>query len=270
MLASSAFVLAALTMTGIYMKQDAKENTDEGYTVDFTALENNVNDKLEQIADNGTQGDLTAQNVTTDDLDYQPMPLEGDIPITEQVGSGDVEIPGLTDGMAKAEDARENTQVGETQDRPASGANMVVAQELHFSEEEGLTRPVSGEVLLPYSMDAGVYFATLDQYKYNPAVVYSAEVGTSVAACAQARVADIYEDARLGCVAVLDLGDGYQAIYGQLGSLQVSAGDYVEAGEILGTVGNPTKYYIVEGSNLYFGLTRDGEAVDPEALMNGQ
>lgn len=280
MIASSAFVLAALTMTGIYMKRDVEENTDEGYVVDFTALENNVNDKLGEIADNsvGIKEDMTAKNVTTDDLDYQPMPLEGEIPISEQVGSADVEIPGVTDGLAKAGDEQEdsgedgspkpNDAEAVEEERAASGNNMVVAQELHFSKEEGLTRPVNGEILLPYSMDAGIYFATLAQYKYNPAVVYSAQTGTLVAACAQARVADIYDDAKLGCVVVLDLGDGYQAVYGQMDNLKVAAGDYVEAGEILGEVGNPTKYYIVEGSNLYFGLTRDGEAVNPEVLMS--
>ena len=40
MLASSAFVLAALTMTGVYMKGQNVESKDDGYTLDFTALEN--------------------------------------------------------------------------------------------------------------------------------------------------------------------------------------------------------------------------------------
>ena len=39
MIASSAFVLTALTLTGIYMKEGKVESKDEGYTVDFSALE---------------------------------------------------------------------------------------------------------------------------------------------------------------------------------------------------------------------------------------
>ena len=46
MLASSAFVLAALTMTGVYMKGQNVESRDDGYTLDFTALPNNADDKL--------------------------------------------------------------------------------------------------------------------------------------------------------------------------------------------------------------------------------
>lgn len=52
MLASSAFVLAALTMTGVYMKGQNVESRDDGYTLDFTALPNNADDKLQEITEN--------------------------------------------------------------------------------------------------------------------------------------------------------------------------------------------------------------------------
>ena len=52
MFASSAFVLAALTMTGIYMKSRNVESQDDGYTIDFTALEDSTDDKYEEIAQN--------------------------------------------------------------------------------------------------------------------------------------------------------------------------------------------------------------------------
>ena len=52
MIASSVFVLAALTMTGIYMKSNNTEEQGDGYTIDFTALEDNVEDKHEEIAQN--------------------------------------------------------------------------------------------------------------------------------------------------------------------------------------------------------------------------
>ena len=39
--------------------------------------------------------------------------------------------------------------------------------------------------------------------------------------------------------------------------------DYVEAGHVLGYIGEPTKYFSVEGSNLYFELQKDGTPIDP-------
>ena len=70
-----------------------------------------------------------------------------------------------------------------------------------------------------------------------------------------------------GCTVTVDLGDGYEAVYGQLKELNFAKGDYVEAGHVLGYVGEPTKYFTVEGSNLYFELDKDGTPVDPVAYF---
>ena len=45
-------------------------------------------------------------------------------------------------------------------------------------------------------------------------------------------------------------------------------GDYVEAGHVIGYVTEPTKYYSVEGSNLYFELRKDGVPVDPIEFLD--
>ena len=60
---------------------------------------------------------------------------------------------------------------------------------------------------------------------------------------------------------------GTSAAYGQLMDVAVSVGSYVEEGDILGYVAAPTKYYTLEGTNLYFALTKDGEPVNPEVLF---
>ena len=49
--------------------------------------------------------------------------------------------------------------------------------------------------------------------------------------------------------------------------MAVSVGSYVDEGDILGFVATPTKYYTLEGANLYFALTKDGEPVNPEVLF---
>ena len=143
----------------------------------------------------------------------------------------------------------------------------MVTAALNFSEANGLVRPVSGDILMHYSMDGSIYFKTLDQYKYNPAVIFSAAEGTQVNACAEGRVVAIFEDAQIGQAVTLDLGNGYQVTYGQLRDLGVTQNSYVKAGDVLGFVAAPTKYYSLEGSNLYFKLTKDNVAVNPEQLF---
>ena len=65
----------------------------------------------------------------------------------------------------------------------------------------------------------------------------------------------------------IDFGNGYEAIYGQLVSTQVKTGDYVEATTTLGYVAEPTKYYVNEGSNLYFEMRKNGRPVDPKEYL---
>ncbi len=134
---------------------------------------------------------------------------------------------------------------------------------LVFSDEDVLSWPVDGNVLIPFNMEQTVYFATLDQYKYNPAVIIAGQVGEEVWAATDGKVTSIKKDAQTGTTVTVDLGDGFQAIYGQLGELHVKEGDRVEEGVLIGYLGEPTKYYSVEGCNLYFQLLKDGEAVDP-------
>lgn len=279
MLASSAFVLTALTMTGIYMQARDEESKDNGYTLDFTALENNTENKSQEIAQNNQPKPLgnsvpleNFADVTEDDLDYMPM----------EAGSGNIEIPGLTT-IPGQEDllAEEEPQTpAETDDSGNEGKEekkednvksepkkVTVSKELHFAESDGLLRPVSGEVLIPFSMDSSVYFSTLDQYKYNPALMLDAEEGTSVSACAEGKVIDIFQNAEIGNAVTMDLGDGYQITYGQLQEISVSLDSYVNPGEQVGTIAAPTKYYSIEGANLYLKLTMDGTPVNPEILF---
>lgn len=267
MLASSAFVLAALTMTGVYMKGQNVESKDDGYTLDFTALENNADDKMQEISEyneehllkeeenipeltaNNTAGnEIAAAPVTEDDLDYLP----------QEVGSGHVEIPGLTDQETLQEAAEAEQRMPE----------LTVEKTLHFTGSDGMQKPVQSDILMHYSMDKSIYFATLDQYKYNPATIFSAEEGMTVTACAQGKVTSIFENEEIGKAVTLDLGDGYEATYGQLAEITVKENAYVNPGETIGSVAAPTKYYSAEGSNVYFALTHNGDPVNGETLFH--
>ena len=139
----------------------------------------------------------------------------------------------------------------------------VTTPSLHFPVEEGLLWPMDGSVIMNYSMNATIYHATLDQYKYNPAIIIAGDVNNKVYAVAQGKITDISQNEVTGTTVTVDLGDGYQAIYGQLKELNFKVGDYLESGHVIGYISEPTKYYSVEGSNLYFELQKDGEPVDP-------
>ena len=112
-------------------------------------------------------------------------------------------------------------------------------------------------------MDKTVYFKTLDQYKYNPALVISGAVGDQVLSVAKGLVKSIDVTAQTGTTVTVDLGNGFEAIYGQLKEVPVKVGDYVETKTVLGYLSEPTKYYSAEGCNLYFEMRKNGEPINP-------
>ena len=165
-----------------------------------------------------------------------------------------------TEATEEKEDNAKKTKKTETVATAAENS-------LHFDTKKGMQWPLEGEILLDYSMDATVYFPTLEQYRYNPAIVISAAVNDKINAVAKGKITDISENEVTGCTVKQDLGDGYTAIYGQLKELNFKKGDMVEAGQTIGYVGEPTKYYSTEGSNVYFELQKDGKPVNPKEYL---
>lgn len=131
------------------------------------------------------------------------------------------------------------------------------------ADSDLLMWPAAGTILIDYSMDGSVYFPTLNQYKYNPALVIGSDVGNQVLAAAKGVVESIYVDEETGTTLVMNIGNGYKLTYGQLKELAVEEGDIVEEGAVIGYVSEPTKYYTQEGSNLYFAMTEQDVPVDP-------
>ena len=153
-----------------------------------------------------------------------------------------------------------NEDAGEATDVSASAVNLPA---VNFSEDTLMEWPVNGNILLDYSMDQTTYFPTLDQYKLSPGISVGAVEGAPVTAAVNGTVYSIEQDAQTGTTLTMELGNGYQAVYGQLEDLTVSEGDTVKKGTTIGYIAQPTKYYSTEGTNLYFAMKRNGEPVDP-------
>ncbi len=152
-----------------------------------------------------------------------------------------------------------------TDNNPQTGVQSTAGSStsINFCEDSKLLWPVNGSILMSYSMDKTVYFSTLDQYKYNPAVIISGAEGDQVLCGTTGIVKSIDITAETGTTVNVDIGNGYELFYGQLKEVPVNVGDYVEAKSVLGYVSQPTKYYSVEGCNVYFEMRKDGQPVNP-------
>ncbi len=275
MLVSSVFVLTALTMTGFYVKEKNEAEKD-GYMVDMSALEKKTEEKTKEIAKTVEPAPAAENTVKGNDLDYDPNFQEASSDEVTASFGNEVTAQGGGDETANKDIAQEGVleEAGETeetkpqeaeseQSEAVETASMEAAKALSFHEKDNLGWPVAGNVLINYSMDKTVYFPTLQQYKYSPAIVIAASEGENITASADGKVVSVFEDAEIGQAVTMDIGNGYELTYGQLQDIMVLQGDVVSAGDVIGKVAAPTKYYSVEGPNIYFRLTKDGRPVNP-------
>ena len=157
----------------------------------------------------------------------------------------------------------ENTQ----EDSEAVSAATGGEETLSYDPKESISWPLTGNVIIPYSMDTTVYFETLKEYKCSPAMVIEAKTGDEVKAVYKCKVAEVSSNSELGNYVKLDLGNGYVVTLGQFEDIKVALGEYLEAGDVVGTIGEPSRFYTKEGTNLYFAIEKDGNPVDPMLLI---
>lgn len=271
MIASSVLVLASLTATGIWLGKD-RNNQDDGYVVDLSSIENNAAAGLAE-EDNLTLAESVTQGVTADDLDYDPYFQETNSRKVENPDESESESMSDTTQQESVKSSKTDQETDKKDDSQAEEENTpalstAMQPALTFSDSDTLVWPIVGNILINYSMDKTVFFPTLQQYKYNPAVIIQANEGDLITASSAGKVISVFNDSRIGNGIVVELGGGYEVTYGQLKNILVSEGSYVAAGDIIAEVAAPTKYYSVEGTNVYFKLTKDGEPVNPLSKLS--
>lgn len=195
------------------------------------------------------------------------------VDMQDSMGEDNADISEETkETISGREKTEENTSETVRREQTATdtdaGMEITAQNDLHFDAEDGISWPLTGNVIIPYSMDTTVYFETLKTYKCSPAMVIEAEKGAEVKAVYDCRVSEVSSSPELGNYVVLDLGDGYLVTLGQLEDVRVPLGTELSAGNVVGTVGEPSRFYTEEGTNLYFAIEKDGQPVDPMLLVN--
>lgn len=257
---------AAVVLTGVYTFQQYKSNVKN----EMAKIEEESRQELEeyQSADagdviNDSTDDVTEEGVS--DFSGSGISEEAEDPASSGTDAADngTASGGLSSqNNGTATDQSADVTVPDTASID-SAETAGGGSEINFSEEDKLIWPVSGAVLMNYSMDKTVYFATLEEYKYNPALIIGGAVNDQVISAGKGIVKSIDKTPQEGTTVTVDMGNGYEAIYGQLQNVQVKTGDSVEAKTVLGYLAEPTRYYSVEGCNLYFEFRKDGQPIDP-------
>jgi len=261
------------------LNEEPDNNIAAGEDETQLAENNPVSDEIINPADNSFADNSSADNSskdtesnTTNEVVDNDSLLEYDVYSKEEEEGIDLaEVPekNVQKAPTKAAKTEEVPEVVETAGTKVQAENNLALENLTFNKEEGILWPVNGNVIMNYSMNHTIYYATLMLYKCNPAIIIDAEVGTEVKAAARGIVTNVEWDEETGHTVTTAIGDGYSLVYGQLDkeTLNVKVGDKLNEGEVIGKIAQPTKYYTIEGSNLYFKALQDDKTVDPMLLI---
>ena len=230
-------------------------------TYTFNDYRKTQKNELAKAEEKAKQDSEAAKETGTSKIKNEDMTSD-----TDESDSNGTGKDGTTTGSGTTDSG--TTDSGTTGTSGSSGqtgtqATAGKSHNINFTEDSYILWPVNGAVIMSYSMDKTVYFQTLDQYKYNPAVIIEGAEGDQVLCGAPGIVKSIDVSAQTGTTVNVDIGNGYELLYGQLKEVPVKVGDYVEAKSVLGYVSQPTKYYSKEGCNVYFEMRKDGQPVNP-------
>lgn len=224
-----------------------------------------VNGSSDDISADSNNNDMRADedNAAVADAGNEENTIEN----TDDAAAANAGVDGMQDSSGISDtNAQAETQAVDSVSEAAAAVSGTV-NALHFKTDEKISWPVKGEVILPYSMEDTIYFPTLNVYKCNDAVMIKGEKDMPVCAAQEGVVEKVVSDREFGNMVVINMGDEYKALYGQLENVQVEEGQSIEKGQQIATLGVPTAYYESEGCNLYFKVTQNDKAVNPQELL---
>jgi len=157
--------------------------------------------------------------------------------------------------------------IGAAADETSGSIGMEAAYN-KFAETDRMDWPLTGEIVMAYSVDHVIYDRTLDQYRTNNSISIAAQQGTEVRAAAEGVVLEVTSTRESGKTVVVEHGNGWRTTYSQLqDNVLVAVGSVVTKGQIIGGVGEPSLYSVLLGPHLQFAVARDGASVNPKDVL---
>lgn len=212
---------------------------------------------------------LFAQPAQTDPDSLSQYEYEGD-----SVSASDpvADIPAMDAGTAEEDEEDEDAE------NPTDGEGDAEDEDEIETEDEGepassvpaqfAPPTASNEVTRPYSVDALSYDETMQDWRTHAAIDYGGKRGDAVTAFTDGTVIEIGEDALRGGYVVLNHADGLQSCYAGIEDITVQEGDSVTCGQQIASLGDPMPAESEQGVHLHLAVTKEGELVDPNTLMN--
>ncbi len=137
------------------------------------------------------------------------------------------------------------------------------------AETAGTVRPVAGEIINEWAGDKLAYNETLRDWRVHEGIDIAAAAGSDVAAARDGMVSAIYEDELFGTTIALEHEGGYTSYYANLSAEPpVAVGQAVNAGDVIGAVGETASGELAIDSHLHFAVSCSGQPMDPQDFLD--
>ena len=169
------------------------------------------------------------------------------------------------DQRADAESAGAPEPSPEAPTQPAADEALVdITDELEaLYYQQAVMMPINGEIISAFS-DGELVRSSGGVWRTHDGIDIAAEEGTNIKAMTSGTVTDVYNDPLWGCCVVIDHGNTLNGCYfGLAPDLKVTIGDKVNAGDVIGEVGNTADIESEVGSHLHFALKYQSQWIDP-------
>lgn len=124
--------------------------------------------------------------------------------------------------------------------------------------------PVSGELERCFSDSVLSYDMTMRDWRTHSGIDVLAQLGAVVNAAHAGKVESIVRDDLYGTVVTVDHQDGTKAVYANLADIPaVVVGDWVDAGAVIGSVGESALCETGMPTHLHFAVMAEGSYTDP-------
>ena len=135
---------------------------------------------------------------------------------------------------------------------------------MQTAAESAVVWPLEGEIIRDYSMDALQYDPTMSDWRTHDGVDIAAQPGDKVAAIRAGTVRNVFVDDAFGTTVEIDHGNGLVIAYCNLESVPtVYTGDAVQAGDVIGSVGQTAIAETAQECHLHLRAELNGKSTSP-------
>lgn len=238
-------------------------------------IANNAKNIQKEIAASKKSEDAnTAKGTNNDKIEVKENTIEKTEKTVEEKTTGNVDQNTSNKVSSEANSVAEKNTSSETAKKTEEVKEVTEeAKSVSSIAATNFINPTDGVIVSPFTTQTRLS-KTIGTYKISNGIAIKAEKGSEVIAVSDGKIIEINDDkTEIGQYIVIDHGNGFQTIYGNLSpEIKLKKDDVVSRGMVIGVIGETRGNYLKEdyGSHLYFSVKKDNEYVDPTKYITNK